>query len=85
MSEPTRLTADDLPTLRRIAAYFADRERVMDKPWRGPLLRIPHRYLSRLLWQVIGIWARQAAESIERAGYLASDERVDKHGRVGRL
>ena len=73
MSEPTRLTAEDLPTLRKLAGIFGESERRNLGSLDGALFRA----LAEIF--------RLYVEVIERTGHFASDERVDKDGRVGRL
>lgn len=79
MSEPTRLTSEDLPTLRRLAA-FLDARSSGQTPQCG-LQGVVGRFLCRTFAGVL----RTFILAIERTGHLASDERVDKDGRVSRL
>lgn len=83
MSDPTRLTTEDLPTLRKLAAFWDEREKHLAR--RGSLHRLVPGFVARLATRVMVLYAHRIAEAVERTGHLASDERVDKDGRVSRL
>jgi hypothetical protein len=71
---PTRLTPEDLPTLRTLEAFWRERETTL-RPLR--LHRLIPGVIARLVCRVMVLYARRMT--------LASDERVDKAGRVSRL
>ena len=84
MTTPTRLTAEDLPTLRKLETFWSEREAVFLRT-RSPLRRLIPGLVARVVIHVNLLFVTYAARAIERTGHLASDERVDQRGRVSRL
>lgn len=83
VTTPTSLTTEDLPALRKLAAFWDEREKHLAR--RGSLHRLIPNSVARLVTRIMVLYAHRILEAVERTGHLSSDERVDKDGRVSRL